>query len=266
MMGINDEDDFLSGGSDFFKPKSETKSDKPITTDVINDNVEYTNIAPMLLGDGYPKEFIDLSERIRRGYVLLPKLRIEDIYSELAELTIKTSQTPTLQTINRELEKSQAAKDRITEIDIQITQCVMYKERVVELLTDAWNKFSDEKSADKRKGDTAFRLANFYIDLVRVESVQKACKSVLLNLCSLQDTLSRRITNIQLQLKLMDIGRTSMPDFDFSSRLSNADNLVSQALGYNEDKPSENILDEISGDSGNKANPVNLTAKEDAHF
>ncbi len=256
------------------KPVDASTSVPALCTDTINDNVEYTNMPPSLLGDGYPKEFMEMAERIRRGYSFLPKIRIDDVYEELSELSIKTSATPTLQTINRELEKSQAAKDRLTELDIQITQCAMYKERVVELLTDAWNKFSDEKSADKRKGDTAFRLANFYIDLVRVESAQKACKAVMLNLCSLQDTLSRRITNIQLQLKLMDIGRNAMPDFDFSNRMANADNLVSQAMGYTSPVDAVEAMNssttDVLNDSGEKqpevrppTKSISLTKDED---
>ncbi len=117
---MSDLDDIFSG--DILNPDTAIKtvatenlnavmSVPALCSTTINDNVEYTNIAPSLLGDGYAKEFMEMAERIRRGYAFLPKIRIDDVYEELSELSIKTSATPTLQTINRELEKSQAAKD-----------------------------------------------------------------------------------------------------------------------------------------------------------
>lgn len=178
----------------------------------------YTNQAPSIIGEISSPSFASLVAKVRDQYCRLPRLNYADVYSELADLTVPACPTPTLQVINQELQKSQAAKDRVTELDIQMTQCVMLKDRAVDILKEAWNKFSDEKSADKRKGEALHILANFEMDLAKTESLAKACKYVMMNLVSLQDTLSRRITNIQLQIKLMDIGRSALPDFDFSKK------------------------------------------------
>lgn len=190
------------------------------TEDIGEVNLEFklTNEAPKLIGACLNSDFMSLVERIRAQYTRLPSLNYSEVLTELQELTVPACATPTLQIINQELQKSQAAKDRVTELDIQITQCLMFKERVVDILEEAWNKFCEEKSADKRKGDGMYRLANFEMDLAKTESLSKACKYVMMNLVSLQDTLYRRITNIQLQIKLMDIGRTALPDFDFSKK------------------------------------------------
>lgn len=194
------------------------QSDTSVENDEINLDFQKTNESPKLIGDSAHPHFIALVERVREQYARLPSLSYEEVYQELSELTIKACPTPTLQVINQELQKSQSAKDRVTELDIQITQCLMLKDRAVDILREAWNKFCDEKSADKRKGDGQYRLANFELDLAKTESLAKACKYVMMNLVSLQDTLSRRITNIQLQIKLMDVGRSSLPDFDFSKK------------------------------------------------
>lgn len=178
----------------------------------------YTNQAPDIIGEISSPSFASLVAKVRDQYCRLPRLNYADVYSELADLTVPACPTPTLQVINQELQKSQAAKDRVTELDIQMTQCVMLKDRAVDILKEAWNKFSDEKSADKRKGEALHILANFEMDLAKTESLAKACKYVMMNLVSLQDTLSRRITNIQLQIKLMDVGRSALPDFDFSKK------------------------------------------------
>ena len=184
----------------------------------INLDFDRTNIAPTLIGDGVSQQFETLVNRVKEQYPLLPSLVYSEVYTELSELTVPACPTPTLQVINQELQKSQAAKDRVTELYIQVTQCWILKDRLVDILREAGQKFSEEKSADKRKGENSYRLANFEIDLAKTEALEKACKYVMMNLVSLQDTLSRRITNVQLQIKLMDIGRTVLPDFDFSKK------------------------------------------------
>lgn len=191
---------------------------KDQTVGEINLDFHRTNEPPQMIGEGATPQFIALVERVREQYARLPCLVYSEVYTELSELTVPACATPTLQVINQELQKSQSAKDRVTELDIQLTQCLMLKDRAVDILKEAWNRFCDEKSADKRKGDAMYRLANFELDLAKTEAAGKAVKYVMENLRSLQDTLSRRITNIQLQIKLMDIGRTALPDFDFSKK------------------------------------------------
>lgn len=201
-----------------------------------NQEFEYTNTPPQIIGSAtLPEHFSTLLKRIKTQYSNLPSLRYSDIYKELSQLTVKTVSTPTLQTINRELEKAQAAKDRISEIEMQVNQCLMLKERIVDILMESWAQFTDGKSADVRKGDAAFRFANFQIDLAMTESLSKGCKMIMQNLCSLQDTLSRKITSIQLQIKLMDLGRTALPDFQFSDSYVGLDK-VDQALKENIDQ------------------------------
>ncbi len=182
------------------------------------DLFERTNEAPSLIGDSCHPKLLSLVEIVKSQYARLPNLAYEDVYTELSELTVPACPTPTLQVINEEMQKSQQAKDRVTELDIQVTQCSMLKDRAVSILREAAIKFSEEKGADKRKGDALYLLANFELDLAKTESLSSACKQVMRNLHSLQETLSRRITNVQLQVKLMDVGRNVLPDFDFTKK------------------------------------------------
>lgn len=170
---------------------------------------------PKLVGSKYPKEYIDIVDRILLKYKNLPNISYRELYRELADLTIKSSATPTLQVINQELQRAQAAKERATEIMKDITTCFIFKERAVDILQDAWGNFSEEKSADKRKGDAVFRLNEFLIDLAETEAALKASIHIAKNLDSLQENLSRRITIFQLQLKLHDMGRGGLPEFNF---------------------------------------------------
>jgi hypothetical protein len=58
---------------------------------------------------------------------LLPKLNYDILYSELAQLSIKSCPTPTLQVLNLELEKVQGAKDRLSEIFIDVIKNHTFK-------------------------------------------------------------------------------------------------------------------------------------------
>jgi len=186
-------------------------------------------VIPILMGNDYPESYQEVVDRMLFQYKYLPELDYDAIYTELKVLSIKSCPTPTLQVINLEFEKVQAAKDRLSEIFIGLLRCHSFKKRAVDILRDSWSRFSKESSADKRKGDAAYRLSDFERDFAQTDACLKSCLHILRNLDSLSDTLSRRVTVIQLQLKLHDIGRGALPDFDFEKE-------TYAALG---EKPSE---------------------------
>ena len=172
---------------------------------------------PSLRGEGFDDEYIKLVNRIKAQYSLLPKLNYDDIDKELGELNIKSNPTPNLQMLNDELQKVQAAKDRLSEIFIDVIRSYNFKERAVDILTDAWGKFTLEKNADGRKGDAQYRLSNFAIDLANIQGLLKTCMHILKNLDSAQENLSKRISVYQMILKI-DLSKTFMPDYDFERK------------------------------------------------
>lgn len=197
----------------------------------------------VLRGDNYPKEFLSMVEDIRRCYSNLPNINYSKMYSELSDLAVPSCPTPTLQILNDEIQKVQAAKDRLAEIMIDVIKASAFKKRAVDILESAWSKYSNEGSADKRKGDTAFRMSAFSLDYAEIESLYRACLHILKNLDSLHDSLSRRITIIQLQLKLNDTGRGALPDFSFSG--SRADDFLdSSPIANIDEKEKSDINDD----------------------
>lgn len=170
---------------------------------------------PVLMGDDFPDPYIQMANRIKFQYKMLPVLNYDSIYKEIADLSIKSCPTPTLQVLNDEIQKVQSAKDRLSEIFIDVVRCHNFKKRAVDILNDAWGKFTTEKNAEARKGDAAFRLSCFSSDFAMTEALLKASNHVLRNLDSLHDSLSRRITIYQLTMKLHDVGRSALPDFEF---------------------------------------------------
>ncbi len=236
ILDIDDKTSFLDG-----------KVEKVIipSLDIIsskNDKVELPvdSSIPILTevnGAPYPPDFMTMFNRIVNQYKKLPKVDYEKIYKEIAELTIRSCPTPTLQVLNQELQRVQAAKERVTEIMTDLLESFLLKKRAVDILKDSWIIFSFESSADKRKGDAAFRLSDFDMDFTQVEAVLKAATHIAKNLDSLQENLSRRITIFQLQLKLHDIGRGALPEINFENDIDNEFGIFNKTKTSNNDIP-----------------------------
>jgi hypothetical protein len=235
-------DDFLKENENTEFLKDQTRNYSPESSIKNNDiksivPPETINSDPDLIGTDFPSEYITIVNRIKAQYKLLPVLNYDNIYHEISDLSIKSSPTPTLEILNDELYKVQAAKDRLAEILIDVIKCYNFKKRAVDILRDAWGKFSPEKNAEGRKGDATFRLSFFLADFAQTEALSKSCDHILKNLDSLQDNLSRRITIWQLLLKLRE-GRMALPDHDFDKAMEETkidDLFRSQKEGGNED-------------------------------
>ena len=232
---INDENDFFSEASDKNIDKSEEARDhaamSPSADQIIKESEDKEEGIPSLRGIDFPSEFIEMVDRIKWQYRMLPKLDYAAIYNEIAILSIKACPTPTLQVLNDEIQKVQGAKDRLSEIFIDVVRCHNFKKRAVDILEDSWGKFTSEKNGEARKGDASFRMSNFLLDFATVEALLKACTHVLKNLDSLHDSLSRRITVYQLTMKLQDIGRHALPDYDFDKIVDKPDEEINSFFG-----------------------------------
>ena len=173
---------------------------------------------PKLVGDDYPEQYKRLAERVEYQYSCLPQLDYNEIYEELGDLAIKSHPSPTLQMINDEIQKVQAAKERLSEIYRNVERNFFLKKRSVDILESAWAKYTTEKSADKRKGDGSMRVSNFLTDFALTEACYKVCQHIIKNLDSCHESLSRQITVNQLLLKMNDYGRRSTPDYDYEDK------------------------------------------------
>jgi hypothetical protein len=197
------------------------------------------NELPKLLGSDFPLEFTNMVNQVLANYRRLPPIDYERIYDELVSLTIKSERTPTVQHINMELQKVQAVKERISEIIRNILPSHTFKRRQVEILKESWIRFSQEKSADKRKADSIYRMSEFESDYLAVDALYKTAMHIAKNLDSTQEILSRRITIVNLELKMNDLGRHSLPDVDFTgpSLVTNSE------IGSPVDVDSEDVTD-----------------------
>lgn len=212
------------------QPKTETK---------VEDKVfENTNDLPDLVGSDYPAEYVRVVNRIKIQYDLLPKLNYNAIYEELGALTIKANPTPTLEVLSDELFRVQAAKDRLSEILLDVIKCYNFKKRAVDILKDSWGKFTLEKNTEGRKGDSTFRLSHFLTDFSATEALCKSCDHIFKNLDGLQDNLSRRITIWQMLLKVRE-GRMSLPDYDFDKEAKSDGDMFKEKVKSDEESTCE---------------------------
>jgi len=196
---------------------------------------------PQPLGSEYPLEFTHMVNKVHAIYRTFPQFDHTTIYEELASLSVKTIPTPTLQLISQELHKIQAVKERLAEIMVVIGRVHTFKKRQVDILKESWINFSKAGSADKRKADAIYRMSEFESDFVSLDSLWKTANHILHNLDSSQEILSRRITIIGHELRMYDLGRTSVPDFNFRGE-SLGDEDIGNPIGvdeYDEESPTE---------------------------
>jgi hypothetical protein len=205
-------DDIL--GDDFFDDLDEYNNESSTST---GDEIEEVSDGlPRLVGSDYPESYKQIVNRFLAMYSTLPLINYDELHAEVAHLNVDSSPTPTLQLINLKLQKIQASKDRLAEIYQEVIRCYTFKKRAVNIISEAWSKFAEGSSQDKRKSDSAFRLSEFHADLAQIEALYNVCDHVLRNLDSQSQAISRQITIIQSQLKMFDIGRGALPDFDFN--------------------------------------------------
>ena len=171
---------------------------------------------PKIVGDTATinQDYLMLVDRILIQYSLLPSFD-DAIHDEIRDLAVVSSPTPSLSVINLELERVQGAKDRLGEIFLDVLRSYTFKKRALDILRDSYGKFAQAKNAEARKGEAAYLVSDFEIDFAKVESLLKECMHILRNLDSQHDSLSRRISVCQMQIKNMDLGRGISPDFNY---------------------------------------------------
>ena len=208
---------------------------------------------PQLVGTDFPEGYKAVVDRFLKLYANLPRIDYNDLHAEISDLNVDSSPTPTLQLINLKLQKIQASKDRLAEIYQQVIRCYTFKKRAVNILSEASSKFTEGKNQDKRQAESSFRLCEFHADLAQVEALYNVCEHVLRNLDSQSHAISRQITIIQSELKLFEMGRSSLPDFDFNKKSLNEG---FESLGDSTD--SSDISNEIDPKESQKAEEMSF--------
>ena len=132
----------------------------------------------------------------------LPVLDRNKLREEMQNMIVNIPETPTTFDINQGLALSQAYRDRLTEIYVDIMKEVKIRKRCLEMLFDANNLISKASSADKRKGEATLKYPMQILQLESADAFLKEVEQVLNNMKSTFDTFSRAGSILALQVQL----------------------------------------------------------------
>ena len=132
----------------------------------------------------------------------LPVLDRNKLREEMQNMIVNIPEAPTTFDINQGLALSQAYRDRLTEIYIDIMKEVKIRKRCLEMLFDANNLISKASSADKRKGEATLKYPMQILQLESADAFLKEVEQVLNNMKSTFDTFSRAGSILALQVQL----------------------------------------------------------------
>ena len=132
----------------------------------------------------------------------LPILDRNKLREEIQNMIVNIPETPTTFDINQGLALSQAYRDRLTEIYVDIMKEVKIRKRCLEMLFDANNLISKASSADKRKGEATLKYPMQILQLESADAFLKEVEQVLNNMKSTFDTFSRAGSILALHVQL----------------------------------------------------------------
>ena len=144
----------------------------------------------------------------------LPILDRNKLREEIQNMIVNIPETPTTFDINQGLALSQAYRDRLTEIYIDIMKEVKIRKRCLEMLFDANNLISKASSADKRKGEATLKYPMQILQFESADAFLKEVEQILNNMKSTFDTFSRAGSILALQVQLGEYKRNGNKNFD----------------------------------------------------
>jgi len=116
-----------------------------------------------------------------------------------------------LQDLASQMQAVQAAKDRLSDILPAIHDNSIVRRSIANTLTEAYLGVSEASNTDKRKGMAALELGSYELEAAVAEGFYKYCWGYMKNLDSKHEAVSRRISCLQLGLKLYDFGGGTVP-------------------------------------------------------
>jgi hypothetical protein len=203
-----------------------------------------------------PEDFKNIVEKANLMLRKLKKMDKNSVFEEIRLLNVPVSKAPSVQQINEEMLKVQSAKDRVSDILIDAHTNFVITKRIHELLLDGWTIFSDQNSAERRRGEAGLKMYQFAEMAAESEAIYKATSHVLKNLDSKHDMLSRQVTIFTVLIKLDPSGNFS----GYNSRERELANITSRRTSDDLDDNKEDDRDNdeengkhIDNDSVNKS-------------
>ena len=151
--------------------------------------------------------FTDIEEISKQLMDSLPKLDYQKIREEMYSIRVEIFENPTTFQISEGMQKVQMYKDRLAEIYTLADREHTIRKRIVEMLFDANQAVSKQSSVDKRKGEASIRWPTYIINMTLAEAFKNEVNTVINNLRSKGDMLSRQASILDMQIKLGEYRR-----------------------------------------------------------
>ena len=158
-----------------------------------------------------PVPFESLKQECEAKLASLQTQDVPALMREMRGLCRFAEAGPSIQDLGAYMQRVQGAKDRVVEIVQTAHYNHLITKKVADVLTEAFMAVAEANSADKRKGQATLELGSYQLRAAEAEAFYKHCMSEMENLDSKHLTASRRITCIQMSLKLSDYGDQTVP-------------------------------------------------------
>lgn len=132
----------------------------------------------------------------------LPKLDRGSLRLEMNGMFVTVSENPTTKELTEGLAKTQAYKDRLSEIYMLANAEYKTRKRCTEMLIDAYSVTSKGSNSEKRRGEATMKYPNIIIAYHASEVFLEEVEHILANIKSAADIISRQVSVMQIQLSL----------------------------------------------------------------
>lgn len=149
----------------------------------------------------------DIENLVNGMLSTLPKINKKELRKEMSEMTVPMLTTPTTFSINEGLAKSQAYRDRLSEIYIYAQNDFKIRKRCMEMIFDSVNLISKASSADKRRGEATMRYPTIVLQTEASELFLKEVEQMLSNMKTTMDSISRQASVLNMQIALGEVRR-----------------------------------------------------------
>ena len=136
---------------------------------------------------------------------IIASLPIKDkqtLREEMQQMRISVPENPTTFEITEGLAKSQAYRDRLSQIYIDANNDKKMRQRCLEMLCDVNNVVSKASSVDKRKGEATLKYPSYFLSYELSAVFLAEVEMNLKNMENIFNTFSRQASVMQLQVQL----------------------------------------------------------------
>jgi len=145
---------------------------------------------------------MDLEKQVDEIIKGLPAMDRNSLRVEMQQMNVSVVENPTTFDINNGLAKSQAYRDRISQIYQQAMIDTKIRKRCLDMLFDVTNLVSKASSADKRKGEATLKYPMQILQYELSDAFLKEVEQIRINMENVFNTYSRQGSILQLQVQL----------------------------------------------------------------